>query len=67
MPTAPQLDWRSSLVLTLVAFVIGVLLSWGGLISSGFLQIALLLFGTVFLFLSFAGVYVTLVRRYYYK
>ena len=67
MPSKPPLNWRRALILTVAAFSIGVLLCWGGLESSGFAQIALLGLGTVFLFLSFAGVYVTLVGRYYYK
>jgi hypothetical protein len=61
------LNWRHTLVFTVVAFSLGVLLGWGGLASSGVTQIALLALGTIFLFLSFAGVYITLVRRYYYK
>ena len=67
MPSNPQLNWRRALVLTLTVFLIGSLFCWSGLTSSGVAQIVLLAFGTIFLFLSFAGVYVTLVRRYYYK
>ena len=67
MSTSPQLNWRRALILTVVTFVIGTLLGWGGLVSNGLSQIALLALGTIFLFISFAGVYVTLVGRYYYK
>ena len=67
MSTAPQLNWRRALILTVATFAIGVLLGWGGLVSNGLSQITLLALGTIFLFVSFAGVYVTLVGRYYYK
>jgi len=67
MSTAPQLNWRRALILTIATFVVGILMGWGGLVSSGFSQIVLLGLGTIFLFVSFAGVYITLVRRYYYK
>ncbi len=68
MSSKSQLNWRLALILTIVAFLIGVALGAAGLVASGgFSQIVLLGLGTIFLFLSFAGVYVTLVGRYYYK
>lgn len=67
MSTTPQLNWRRALILTVVTFALGVLLGWGGLASNGLSQITLLALGIIFLFVSFAGVYVTLVGRYYYK
>jgi hypothetical protein len=62
-----QLNWRRSLVLTAIALVIGITCILGGLEASGAKQIALLGLGAVAMFLFFAGVYVTLVRRYYYR
>ena len=68
MPAKPRLNWRLALILTIMAFLIGLALGATGLAAgSGFSQIVLLGLGTIFLFLSFAGVYVTLVGRYYYK
>ena len=64
----PPINWRLALILTIVTFLIGVALGAAGLAADGgFPQIVLLGLSTVFLFLSFAGVYVTLVGRYYYK
>ena len=62
-----QLNWRRSLILTAVALVIGISCLLGGLEANGFLQIVLLAVGAVAMFLFFAGIYVTLVRRYYYR
>ena len=67
MPSSPQLNWQRALVLTITVFLAGALFCWGGLVSSGLSQIFLLALGAIFLFLSFAGIYITLVRRYYYK
>ncbi len=62
-----QLNWRRALAVTAVALVIGVACLFGGLKADGILQITLLAAGAVAMFLFFAGIYVTLVRRYYYR
>lgn len=62
-----QLNWRRSLALTVIALVCGVASAMGALEASGVWQIVLLAVGAVGMFLFFAGIYVTLVRRYYYR
>ena len=62
-----QLNWRSALILTAIALVAGVASLLAGLEASGGAQIALLALSAVAMFLFFAGTYVTLVRRYYYR
>jgi hypothetical protein len=62
-----QLNWRRALVLTAAALVIGIACLLSGLQANGILQITLLAAGAVAMFLFFAGIYVTLVRRYYYR
>jgi hypothetical protein len=62
-----QLNWRRSLALTVMALVCGVASAMGALEASGVWQIVLLAVGVVGMFLFFAGIYVTLVRRYYYR
>jgi len=63
----PKLNWRRALILTSFALVAGVSCLLWGLESSGGAQIALLACAAVAMFLFFAGIYVTLVRRYYYR
>jgi F0F1-type ATP synthase assembly protein I len=63
----PQLNWRRALSLTAFALVMAIACLLWGLDASGGAQIALLACGTVAMFLFFAGIYVTLVRRYYYR
>jgi lipopolysaccharide export LptBFGC system permease protein LptF len=67
MALRTQLNWRRSLILTAVALAIGIACLIWGLEASGSGQIALLTAGAVAIFLFFAGTYVTLVRRYYYR
>jgi hypothetical protein len=55
------------LVLTSLALVVGVTSLLWGLAATGAAQIALLASAAVAMFLFFAGIYVTLVRRYYYR
>jgi hypothetical protein len=55
------------LVLTSFALVVGVTCLLLGLAATGSKQIALLASSAVAMFLFFAGIYVTLVRRYYYR
>ena len=62
-----QLNWRRSLALTVLALVGGVASALGALEASGVWQIVFLAVGAVGMFLFFAGIYVTLVRRYYYR
>jgi hypothetical protein len=62
-----QLNWRRSLTLTVIALVCGVASAMGALEASGLWQIVFLAAGAVGMFLFFAGIYVTLVRRYYYR
>ena len=62
-----QLNWRRSLALTVMALVCGVASAMGALEASGVWQIVFLAAGVVGMFLFFAGIYVTLVRRYYYR
>jgi hypothetical protein len=54
-------------VLTALALVVGISCLLWGLEADGGTQIALLACGAVAMFLFFAGIYVTLVRRYYYR
>jgi hypothetical protein len=63
----PKLNWRRALILTSLALVAGVTCLLWGLEASGAAQIALLAGAAVAMFLFFAGIYVTLVRRYYYR
>jgi hypothetical protein len=63
----PQLNWRRALILTALSLVAGVSCLLWGLAASGGTQIALLACASVAMFLFFAGIYVTLVRRYYYR
>lgn len=63
----PKLNWRKALVLTALALIAGVACLLWGLEADGPAQIALLTGSAVALFLFFAGIYVTLVRRYYYR
>jgi len=63
----PQQNWRRSLVLTAIALVAGISCLLGGLEASGVWQVALLIAGALAMFLFFAGIYVTLVGRYYYR
>jgi hypothetical protein len=65
--TNQKLNWRRSLILTTIALVAGISCLLGGLEASGVWQIALLAAGVLAMFLFFAGIYVTLVRRYYYR
>jgi uncharacterized membrane-anchored protein len=62
-----QLNWRRSLALTVIALVCGLASAMAALEASGVWQIVLLAVGVVGMFLFFAGIYVTLVRRYYYR
>ena len=62
-----QLNWRRSLALTVIALVCGVAAAMAALEASGVWQIVFLAVGVVGMFLFFAGIYVTLVRRYYYR
>jgi hypothetical protein len=50
-----------------MAFVCGAVSAMGALEASGVWQIVLLAAAAVGMFLFFAGIYVTLVRRYYYR
>jgi len=52
--------------LTALALVVGVTCIVTGLDATGAKQVALLAAGALAMFLFFAGIYVTLVRRYYY-
>ena len=63
----PKLNWRRALILTSLALIVGVSCLVSGLDASGGAQIVLLAVGAVAMFLFFAGIYVTLVRRYYYR
>jgi hypothetical protein len=63
----PKLNWRRALILTSLALAAGVTCLLWGLEANGSAQIALLACGAVAMFLFFAGIYVTLVRRYYYR
>ena len=63
----PKLNWRRALILTSLALVAGVTCLLWGLAATGASQIALLAGAAVAMFLFFAGIYVTLVRRYYYR
>lgn len=63
----PKLNWRRALILTSLALVAGVTCLLWGLEAAGAAQIALLASAAVAMFLFFAGIYVTLVRRYYYR
>lgn len=63
----PKLNWRRALSLTAFALLTGISCLLWGLEASGAAQIALLACGAVAMFLFFAGIYVTLVRRYYYR
>jgi NADH:ubiquinone oxidoreductase subunit 6 (subunit J) len=63
----PKLNWQRALILTSLALVGGVTCLLLGLDSNGGAQIALLAGAAVAMFLFFAGIYVTLVRRYYYR
>ena len=63
----PKLNWRLALILTSFALVTGVSCLLWGLAVNGAAQIALLCAAAVAMFLFFAGIYVTLVRRYYYR
>jgi hypothetical protein len=55
------------LLLTAIALVAGITLLLLGLEATGGAQTALLAGAAVAMFLFFAGIYVTLVRRYYYR
>ena len=61
----PKLNWRRALILT--SLVAGVTCLLWGLSATGASQIVLLASAAVAMFLFFAGTYVTLVRRYYYR
>ncbi len=63
----PKLNWRRALVLTAVALVVGVGCLLWGLEVNGAAQVGLLVVSAVAMFFFFAGIYVTLVRRYYYR
>ena len=63
----PKLNWQRALILTAIALVAGVSSLLFGLEASGWTQIALLGAAALAMFLFFAGIYVTLVRRYYYR
>lgn len=63
----PKLNWRKAFILTALALIVGISLLVGGLETEGGKQILLLASGAVSMFLFFAGIYVTLVRRYYYR
>ncbi len=63
----PKLNWRRALGLTALTLVIGISCLLWGLEASGGRQIVLLATGAGAMFLFFAGIYVTLVRRYYYR
>ena len=63
----PKLNWRRALALTTFALLVGISCLIWGLEASGGAQIALLTCGAIAMFLFFAGIYVTLVRRYYYR
>ncbi len=63
----PKLNWRRALVLTSLALVCGVTCLLWGLEAAGAAQIVLLAGSAVAMFVFFAGIYVTLVRRYYYR
>jgi membrane protein implicated in regulation of membrane protease activity len=63
----PKLNWQRALILTSLALVAGVTFLLWGLEANGGAQIALLASAAVSMFLFFAGIYVTLVRRYYYR
>lgn len=63
----PKLNWLRALVLTSLALIVGVSSLLLGLEANGWMQIALLGAAAVTMFLFFAGIYVTLVRRYYYR
>ena len=67
LPFHRQLNWRSALILTAISLAAGVSSLLAGLEASGAAQIALLVLAAVAMFLFFAGIYVTLVRRYYYR
>jgi hypothetical protein len=55
------------LILTSLALVAGIFCLLWGLDATGGAQMALLACGALAMFLFFAGIYVTLVRRYYYR
>lgn len=63
----PKLNWRRALILTSLALIAGVTFLLWGLEANGSAQIALFIGAAVAMFLFFAGIYVTLVRRYYYR
>jgi len=63
----PRLNWRRALILTSLALAAGVSCLLWGLEAAGAAQFALLAGAAVAMFLFFAGIYVTLVRRYYYR
>lgn len=63
----PKLNWKRALFLTSLALVAGVSCLLWGLAANGWAQIALLGASAVAMFMFFAGIYVTLVRRYYYR
>lgn len=63
----PKLNWRKALILSTFALIAGVSCLLWGLEANGATQIALLTGSAIAMFLFFAGIYVTLVRRYYYR